>query len=55
MQFAITNYIKGECDMYIFRTTITRNGQKIYAKDYGKKAFRLWIGPEPEPKSKKKK
>lgn len=36
--------------MYIFRTSITlKDGTKIYAKDYGKKAFRIWIGPDPEP------
>lgn len=29
--------------MYIFRTLITRNGIRIYAKDYGKKAFRFWV------------
>lgn len=29
--------------MYIFRTWITRNGIRIYAKDYGKKAFRFWV------------
>ena len=38
--------------MYIFRSSITKNGVKIYAKDYGKRAFRIWIGPEPEPKKK---
>ena len=39
--------------MYIFRASRMVNGQKIYAKDYGKKAFKIWIGPEPEPKTKK--
>ena len=29
--------------MYIFRTWITKNGQRIYAKDYGKKVFRFWV------------
>ncbi len=39
--------------MYIFRTSITlKDGTKIYAKDYGKKAFRIWIGPESEPAKK---
>jgi hypothetical protein len=29
---------------YIFRTWITtKDGQKIFAKDYGKKAFRIFI------------
>lgn len=31
--------------MYIFRATITlKDGTKIYAKDYGKRAFRIPIG-----------
>ena len=29
--------------MYIFRASITVNGNKIYAKDYGKRAFKIWI------------
>jgi hypothetical protein len=29
---------------YIFRTTIkTKDGHKIFAKDFGKKAFRIFI------------
>lgn len=33
--------------MYIFRTSITlKDGTKIYAKNYGKKAFRIWIGSD---------
>lgn len=33
--------------MYIFRASITtKDGTRIYAKDYGKKAFRIWIGPD---------
>lgn len=41
---------KEECFMYIFRTSITmKDGTKIYAKDYGKKAFRIWVGPGREP------
>lgn len=37
---------KRECLMWIFRTwTTTRDGRRIYAKDYGKRAFRIWIGP----------
>ena len=32
--------------MWIFRAWITtRDGQRIYAKDYGKRAFRIWVGP----------
>ena len=30
--------------MWIFRTwTTTRDGERIYAKDYGKRAFRIWV------------
>lgn len=30
--------------MWIFRAwTTTRDGQRIYARDYGKRAFRIWI------------
>lgn len=30
--------------MYIFRTWITdKNGNKIYARDYGKRAFKIWV------------
>lgn len=36
--------------MYIFRSSITtKDGTKIYAKNYGKRAFRIWIGPGHEP------
>lgn len=36
--------------MYILRaSTTTKDGTKIYAKDYGKRAFRIWVGPGPEP------
>lgn len=36
--------------MYIFRASKTlKDGTKIYAKDYGKKAFKIWIGQRPEP------
>lgn len=39
--------------MYIFRASRkTKDGTIIYAKDYGKKAFRIWIGPGEEPKKK---
>lgn len=31
--------------MYILRASITlKDGTKIYARDYGKRAFRIWIG-----------
>ena len=30
--------------MYIFRAWITtKNGDRIYARDYGKRAFRIWV------------
>ena len=30
--------------MYIFRAWITdKSGEKIYARDYGKRAFRFWV------------
>lgn len=33
---------KGEDRMYIFRTwTTTKDGKRIYARDYGKRAFRI--------------
>lgn len=36
--------------MYIFRTSRTlKDGTKIYARDYGKKAFRIWVEPGREP------
>lgn len=36
--------------MYIFRASKTlKDGTKIYARDYGKRAFPIWIGPGPEP------
>ncbi len=36
--------------MYIFRASITtKDGIKIYAKDYGKRAFRIWIGSKSKP------
>lgn len=35
--------------MYIFRTwTTTKDGRRIYARDYGLRAFRIWIGPGKE-------
>lgn len=33
--------------MYIFRASKkTKDGTIIYARDYGKRAFKIWIGPE---------
>lgn len=30
--------------MWIFRAWMTtRDGERIYAKNYGKKAFRIWV------------
>ncbi len=29
--------------MYIFRAWITVKGTRIYARDYGKKAFKIWV------------
>jgi len=40
--------------MYIFRASKTVNGKKIYAKDYGKRAFKIWIGGSKEEKKKSK-
>lgn len=46
---------KGEKIMYVLRASYTKkDGSKVYAKDYGKRAFPIWIGPEPKPKPKKK-
>ena len=36
--------------MYIFRSSMTVNGEKIYAKDYGKRAFKIWVGPKKKNK-----
>ncbi|CAL7888153.1 hypothetical protein FUSNEC_GEN_129_09405 [Fusobacterium necrophorum subsp. funduliforme] len=30
--------------MYIFRASFTKNGVTYYARDYGKRAFKIWIG-----------
>lgn len=36
--------------MYILRASITlKDGSKIYAKDYGKRAFKIWIGSGSKP------
>lgn len=46
---------RGGAFMYIFRPWVTRkDGTKDYAKNHGKKAFRFWIGPGPEPVKKNK-
>lgn len=29
--------------MYIYSSYITRNGKRIYAKQYGLKCFRFWV------------
>ena len=29
--------------MYIFRAWITKNGERLYARDYGKRAFKIWV------------
>ena len=40
--------------MYIFRTKRTlKDGTVIYAKDYGLKAFKIWIGPGRKPEKQK--
>ena len=40
--------------MWIFRTWVTRkDGTKDFAKNHGKKAFRFWVGWQPEPDKKK--
>ena len=37
--------------MYIFRTSFTRKGVTYYAKDYGKKAFRIYIDTKTDLRS----
>ncbi len=40
--------------MWIFRASRKLpNGTVIYAKQYGKKAFRIWIGPDRKTSSPK--
>lgn len=37
--------------MYKFTAYITdKDGNKKRAKDYGYRAWRIWVGPGPEPK-----
>lgn len=39
--------------MYILRASMTtKDGSKIYARDYGKRAFRIWVGSSPKPAKK---
>jgi len=41
--------------MYILRaSTTTKDGNKIYARDYGKRAFRIWIGTDSKRRKKPK-
>lgn len=36
--------------MFIFRASFTtKNGKKVYAKDYGKKAFKIPVGSKAKP------
>ena len=43
---------KGGICMYIFRASRKLpDGTIIYARDYGKRGFPIWIGPGPEPES----
>lgn len=45
---------KGESFMYIIRASRKLpDGTVIYARDYGKRGFPIWIGPGPEPESTK--
>ncbi len=49
-------FAKGGNAMYIFRSWITtKNGEKIHAKDYGKRAFKIWIGQGSESKKTRQK
>lgn len=35
---------EGGMSMYIFRAWITgKDGERIYARDHGKRAFRFWV------------
>lgn len=40
--------------MWKYSPYITRNGQKIYAKWYGKKVFRFWVDEETTEESPEK-
>lgn len=34
-------HLSGMTEVYVYRTCITVGGRKLYAKDYGKRAFRI--------------
>ena len=37
--------------MYIFTAYITlKDGSRIYARDYGKRAFKIWVDPKKKRK-----
>jgi len=33
--------LSGTTDLYVYRTYITVSGRRIYARNYGKRAFRI--------------
>jgi len=42
--------------MYIYRAYITmKDGTRVYAKTYGKRAFKIWVGPDEANDSKESK
>lgn len=52
--FLASENLKGERHMYIFRASRKLpDGTVIYARDYGKRGFPIWIGPGSEPESTK--
>ena len=55
IQFLLASEIaKGESFMYIIRASRKLpDGTVIYARDYGKRGFPIWIGPGPEPEATK--
>lgn len=43
---------RGAIEMYIFRASMKlKDGTVIYARDYGKKAFKIWIDGKPRRKN----
>lgn len=34
-------HLSGITEVYVYRTYITVGGRKLYARDYGKRAFRI--------------